>query len=158
MERAFQMTELLHHGLAPIASSDAIGLQSLLEISDTTITYRSRYLNSMQPEFVLDLLLVDEANPRSVAFQFARLSEHISELPESQTLARRPAEARIALELLTNVQLAQVLELIAHDTTGRRTALETFLTRIGTDLRILSETITRRYFNHAIAARRLTAP
>ncbi|MBL8222554.1 MAG: circularly permuted type 2 ATP-grasp protein, partial [Bryobacterales bacterium] len=48
LERSLQMTELLRHGLVNILSNDAAGLQLLLEIADCSITYRSRYLNSMQ--------------------------------------------------------------------------------------------------------------
>ena len=36
-----------------------------LEIADSAITYRSRYLASLQPHAVLDLLLTDDSNPRS---------------------------------------------------------------------------------------------
>ena len=61
---------------------------------------------------MLDLLLLDEANPRSVAFQLARLREHIEQLPES--LADPPPAPRraIAVRLLTAVQLAEVAELV----------------------------------------------
>jgi uncharacterized alpha-E superfamily protein len=45
------------------------GLDWLLELTDSTVTYRSRYL--VAPEWlpVLDLLLRDETNPRSILFQ-----------------------------------------------------------------------------------------
>jgi len=49
---------------------DANGnLDWLLELSDSIITYRARY--RAQPEWlpVLDLLLLDESNPRSILFQ-----------------------------------------------------------------------------------------
>ena len=90
----------------------------LLEIADSSITYRSRYLTSMQADLVLDLLLLDEANPRSVAYQLARLREHIEQLPRSRSLIRRPPEARIAISLLTAVQLAEVSEFIVRRSGG----------------------------------------
>ena len=45
------------------------GLDWLLELSDSIVTYRARY--RAQPEWlpVLDLLLLDESNPRSILFQ-----------------------------------------------------------------------------------------
>ena len=68
----------------------------LLEIADSSLTYRSRYLTSMQADLVLDLLLLDEANPRSAAFQLARLREHVDQLPESVSLdLSRPPEWRL---------------------------------------------------------------
>ena len=108
LERAVQMVELLRHGLGFDCDTDSGQLEVLLEIADSSITYRSRYLTSMQADLVLDLLLLDEANPRSIAFQLARLREHIEQLPQSRSLIRRPTEARIATSLLTAVQLAEV--------------------------------------------------
>ena len=54
------------------------GLDWLLEFADSTVTYRSRYL--VAPEWlpVLDMVLRDEANPRSVAFQAKGLAEYIA--------------------------------------------------------------------------------
>ena len=104
----------------------------LLEIADSSITYRSRYLTSMQADLVLDLLLLDEANPRSVAFQLVRLREHVEQLPQSRSLIRRPTEARIATSLLTAVQLAEVSEFMCSDAEGRRANLEKLLNRLTT--------------------------
>ena len=58
-------------------------LSPLLEIGNTTITYRARY--QRQPELlpVLDLLALDEANPHAVCFQLATLCH------ELETLDRR---------------------------------------------------------------------
>src|SRR6202030_4360561 len=103
LERALQMAELLRHSLTQDSPIDVGVLEAVLEIADSSITYRSRYLTSLQTDLLLDLLLVDEANPRSIAFQLARLREHIDQLPGSQTAIRRPAEARRALSLLTTV-------------------------------------------------------
>ena len=84
------MVELLRHGLGFDPAKESGQLEVLLEIADSSLTYRSRYLTSMQADLVLDLLLLDEANPRSVAFQLARLREHIDQLPDSRSLIRRP--------------------------------------------------------------------
>ena len=55
--------------LTAIESGRGSGLTWLLELADSIVTYRSRYMS--RPEWlpVLDLLVLDEANPRSVAFQ-----------------------------------------------------------------------------------------
>ena len=66
--------ELLRNGLATDAAGGVGVLEAMLEMADSSITYRSRYLTSLQVDLVLDLLLVDEANPRSIAFQLARLA------------------------------------------------------------------------------------
>ena len=63
-----------------ITQGRAHGLDWLLDLADSSVTYRSRYL--VEPEWlpVLDLLVRDEANPRSVAFQVKGLTEYISKL------------------------------------------------------------------------------
>jgi uncharacterized circularly permuted ATP-grasp superfamily protein/uncharacterized alpha-E superfamily protein len=158
IERAAQMVDLIRHGLGFEGDADSGQLEVLLEIADSSITYRSRYLTSMQPDLVLDLLLLDEANPRSVAYQLARLREHMEHLPGSRSLIRRPAEARIAISLLTAVQLAEVREFMWANSEGWRANLENFLNRLTSELRLLSETLTRQYFSQAVPARQFSVP
>lgn len=155
LERAIQMVELLRNGL-PKQNHGGVGvLEAILEMADSSITYRSRYLTSVQVDLVLDLLLVDEANPRSIAFQLARLREHIGELPASKTAIRRPAEERMALSLLNNVQLIDVRELTRSDKRSSTEARDELLEKFIGDLSQLSETLTRAYFSHAALSRRL---
>ena len=47
------------------------GLRLALELRDSVITYRTRYLAVLQPAPALDLILADEGNPRGLAFQLA---------------------------------------------------------------------------------------
>jgi uncharacterized circularly permuted ATP-grasp superfamily protein/uncharacterized alpha-E superfamily protein len=150
LERALQMTELLRNSLGPEIQDNFGILEAVLEMADSSITYRSRYLTSLQTDLLLDLLLVDEANPRSIAFQLARLREHIEVLPGSQTSIRRPAEARLALALLTTVQLADVREMARNYETR-----EAMLAKLAADLTVLAETLTRAYFSHAAQSRQL---
>jgi uncharacterized alpha-E superfamily protein len=53
----------------------------LLDLCDSQITYRSRYLMGAAPLPVLDLVLLDPDNPRSLAFQVEALVSHIAGLP-----------------------------------------------------------------------------
>ena len=155
LERAIQMVELLRNSLVPESLSDVGVLEAILEMADSSITYRSRYLTSLQPELVLDLLLVDEANPRSIAFQLARLLEHMTSLPGSKTSIRRTPEERLALSMQIAVQLADVRELVRTDGPKLQDALEALLSRLIADLGSLSDTLTQTYFSHATESRRL---
>jgi uncharacterized alpha-E superfamily protein len=112
----------------------------------------------MQPELVLDLLLLDEANPRSAAYQLVQLRDHIDRLPGNWPLIRRAPESRIAISLLTAVQLAELGECIGANPAGRRENLQIILDRLTSELRLLSETLTRQYFNQAIASRQVSVP
>ena len=83
IERALNHVELIDIGLHRRCSSTSNALEALLEVADSIITYRSRYRTRFMIEPVLDLLLVDETNPKSLGFQLAQLSEHIEHLPRS---------------------------------------------------------------------------
>ncbi len=155
LERAIQMVELLRNGLPKEAFGGVGVLEAILEMADSSITYRSRYLTSVQVDLVLDLLLVDEANPRSIAFQLARLREHIGELPGSKTSIRRPVEERMAISLLNTVQLIDVRELARAGGRAAAEAREDLLGKLIADLTLLSEALTRAYFSHAPQSRRL---
>ena len=56
------------------------GLSWLLNLADSTVTYRSRYM--ARPEWlpVLDLLILDGANPRSVIFQTTSMASDLAKL------------------------------------------------------------------------------
>jgi uncharacterized alpha-E superfamily protein len=151
LERALQMVEMLRHGFSPENRDEGGELQSLLEIADSTLTYRSRYLTSMQADLVLDLLLLDEVNPRSAAFQLARLREHVEELPRRTTIVRKSAEWRITVRMLTAVQLANASELMEPREDGERANIDSLLTAIAAGLRTLSENLARDYFDHTVA-------
>ncbi len=153
LERAVQVLEMLRYGLAQsVEENEADRLEALLEVSDSLITYRSRYMSSMQPELVVDLLLLDEANPRSVAFQLARLQEHIQRLPGTTDLRSRP-EYRIVLDALSRVRLVELDHLMDLDRRGRRTRLQVLLRSVSHRLQLLSDQLNRAYLIHALPIR-----
>lgn len=67
--------------LAPGEEASVEALNLLLDLSDSQITYRSRYLAVPSRGPVLDLLLLDPDNPRSLAYQAEALVRHIAALP-----------------------------------------------------------------------------
>ncbi len=156
MERGLQTVKLVRNGFGFDAVPGDPELATVLEIADSTLTYRSRYLNSMQPDLVLDLLLLDEGNPRSAAFQISKLRKHVDRLPESHPASGHPREARLVLSMLTSIQLAEAAELIRTDEEGRLEDLDEFTGRLLSDLLSLSDTLARVYFTHAVRSRQLT--
>ena len=69
IERTYQTAEILMATLVAPTRSEPNVLESVLKSLDSLMTYRSRYLARLQPEAVLDLLVTDETNPRSIVFQ-----------------------------------------------------------------------------------------
>ncbi|MGE3508884.1 MAG: circularly permuted type 2 ATP-grasp protein [Vicinamibacterales bacterium] len=61
--------------------NDPTALEWLLDLSDSLITYRTRHRHVPEWQGVIDLLLFDARNPRSGAFQLAKLEKHVQLLP-----------------------------------------------------------------------------
>ena len=64
-------TQIVHLFRASFCGAIKLGsvLEPVLEISDSLMTYRRRYFSGVQLASVLELLVMDEGNPRSLAFQ-----------------------------------------------------------------------------------------
>jgi uncharacterized alpha-E superfamily protein len=149
LSRAFNMSELLlgMFGKAEPEADEAGRLLFVLELADSFITYRSRYRLAPMLPLVLDLLLIDESNPRSVAFQLEALARHIDLLPQSNAGRGRREEQRMALSLLGEVRVVDIATLPRADTDGVRANLRKLLDRQVTVLPDLSDAIGRRYFD-----------
>jgi len=126
----------------------------LLDLSDSMITYRSRYKNLPVLENLLHLLLLDESNPRSVVYQIVRLREHMSFMPLEQTTDEMSNSQRILLSAYHELTLA-VPEKLASvvSQAGNRTQLRRVLFRLDATLTELSEIITVTYFAHTERSR-----
>lgn len=83
IERALQLCALLGSTVATRRDgpTDSLVIESVLTASESIITYRRRYRSHAQVETMLDLLLLDVSNPRSIAYQVKRLSESLSAMP-----------------------------------------------------------------------------
>jgi len=124
-------------------------LQAVLEIGDGLMTYHRRYGGRLQVVPVLDLLLSDESNPRSVAYQIARLREETEHLPGN--LQGEAAFSPLDLELmrvLTDLRLANIESLA--DTVGyNRENLTKLVDEQIKNVERIAEIISRLYLNHA---------
>lgn len=130
---------------------DALEIERLrmtLEIADSSMTYRSRYLNVFQLAPVVDLLLFDDTNPRAVAFQVKVIADNLRELPRSSPGKRnvrpltRAAEARAELA-------AYGTSLAGADESGTHRHLMDFTAKIEQSLWKIADEITDAYFRHA---------
>ena len=77
----------------------ADGLSVLLELIDSQITYRSRYLVGLSLPLVRDMVVLDAFNPRSVAFQVERLEEHLANLPRLNEDGMMEVPRRMVVQL-----------------------------------------------------------
>ena len=76
-------------------------LDVLLELADSQITYRLRYVMVAAPAPVIDLVVLDPSNPRSVAYQLGRIEAHLAALPPRSDDGRLSPPEQIATSLAT---------------------------------------------------------
>jgi uncharacterized circularly permuted ATP-grasp superfamily protein/uncharacterized alpha-E superfamily protein len=158
LERALQVTRLLQTTLVQQSSvEDEILLSdSMLTIVDSLMTYRRRYRYGIKIPELLELVIYDENNPRSLAYQLTQLEEHIARLPQQNESGSRTELERLALETATLVRLADVNRLAAmNDSTKRRETLENFLNVLSSRLPALSDALTATYFRTTEAPHQL---
>jgi len=97
-------------------------------------------------------LLLDEGNPRSLAFQLKALGEHAVHLPrEASTQTETNFQKRIA-GLSALVRDAQVAALAQASATGGHEALDSLLADFQVELGVLSNQLTHHYFSHTVAS------
>ena len=149
LERALQIIALVRYSLVVTEPNETPILQAIVEVADSSMTYRARYLSSWQAGPVLDLLLTDETNPRSLAFQVAALSEHVDNLPREAAEALAGPERRTAMAMLNLIRLADIDGLRAVQDDGRRGELENLLASFWEQLPRLSDLISHKYLVHA---------
>jgi uncharacterized circularly permuted ATP-grasp superfamily protein/uncharacterized alpha-E superfamily protein len=154
LERALTLVTLLRASLGEISPREGPLLETVLDIADSGMTYRRRYLATLQVGPVVDLLLTDETNPRSVIFQLDALVAHIATLPATTSRLRTPQE-RIALSLLNDLKLTDIEQTCALDERGERAALSRLLVDFATRIPALSDSLSDRYLNHATVSRHL---
>lgn len=150
IERAIQLVELFRAIIVPLQPETWPMLEMLLEVCDSSMTYRSRYFTTMQAAPVLDLLMNDETNPRSLAFQIRDLTEHCAFLARTLEGAEWSAAKQRRVEEAAAVLFdADVRTLCQPGPEGTRAYLDELLAALDSALPALSDTITNTWFSHA---------
>ena len=83
------------------------GLELLLELADSQITYRQRYVMVAARAPVIDLVMLDPNNPRSVAFQLDRIETHLSALPGRSATGRLSPVQQIVASMATRLRTVE---------------------------------------------------
>jgi uncharacterized circularly permuted ATP-grasp superfamily protein/uncharacterized alpha-E superfamily protein len=184
LERSLQTLALLRATLvvARDTATDSLLLESVLTAAESVITYRRRYRSRARLETVLDLLVFDPENPRSVAYQIDRLERNVGALarggPRRDTdpaPARLSESERVVLQCSTALRLADPAALVEPEpgpdpgpeaadpdapgsTPLRLPQLAAFLDLLTSQLRRTGEVIDAEHFTHLLPQRRLPTP
>ncbi len=112
-----------------------------MELCDSAITYRSRYLTVLQPGPVLDLVLADTSNPRALCFQLSGMCTRLTDIIGAEDpLIDDTAALRAQTQALVDALDA------SPDPVGEAVRLPERLREIEADVSLLSDRINRRYF------------
>ena len=156
LERALHTISLLHIA-CEMAPGGRGGLwEVVLTMTDSLRTYRRRYYSQVDARAVLDLLLHDESNPRSLGYQLVRLQEQIDGLPHKASLPHRSPAQRLVLQALTTLRTTDIegLSQAVREETVYKTLDELFA-QLGAFLLALSDALSQTYFSHIEAQQQL---
>ncbi len=110
-------------------------LDCLLELADSQITYRLRYVMVAARDPVIDLVALDPNNPRSIVYQLARIEAHLAALPKRGDDSRLSPPEQIATALASRMRTAEASEID-----------KAFLIEVETALMKLSDAVAAAYF------------
>jgi uncharacterized circularly permuted ATP-grasp superfamily protein/uncharacterized alpha-E superfamily protein len=136
IERSVQLLDLLRSTVAVDrgTATDSLLFESVLTSTESIITYRRRYRSHAQLQTLLDLLLLDAGNPRSLVFQLDQLAASLAVLPggsRSGPAAGKLSEPeRLVLEATTALRLADTEALATARDGDHRPDLDAFLARL----------------------------
>ena len=150
LERANFLVRQLREVTRPLAAENWTYLDYLLEVADSSMTYRQRYYTTLQPLAVLDVLMADETNPRSLDFQLEHLVELYGKLPRQQSTDLQAMQE--ALATLRRVNLQEMSFPTAGQASSRKDPFR-LLDRSLAELEFLlpswSNHLSVQYFSHA---------
>lgn len=155
IERGVQLAMLLRDSVTVErgTATDSLLIESALIAAESIITYRRRYRSQAHLETILDLLLLDAENPRSLAYQVDRLADDVRLLPSPDSGVRLSRSERLVLEAATALRLADSAALAAPGPDGGRPELDGLLDRIIGLLRRTAEVIDSESFVHSLPQR-----
>ena len=135
---------------------DILLLETLLRLFDSAMTYRSRYRSQIDVRLVISLLLIDEFNPRSLAFQLKEIQNTLKLLPGRRSMSHADDLSRLAISGLSRVQLADPQQLIE----ARKDARQNLARLLGVLENLpaeMADILSATYFLHVPATTQLAS-
>jgi uncharacterized alpha-E superfamily protein len=147
IERAFGVLELTGAATECCEQNDSL-LTPLLEICDSTMTYRRLHFARPSLAPTLDLLLLNDINPRSVIHQLQIMGRLSAQLPQVPGTSKIPTPREQTDSLLSDLSAVH-LDSLARDAAGMARVIPEVCGRLVKELEKLSDIITEHFFSHA---------
>lgn len=144
LERSLQLCQLVGPSLSVRRGIDVDrDVQSaVLQAAESAVTHRRRHRGVVRGASVLDLLLLDGANPRSLEFNLRRIADALPHLPGSSGSTR---PERLVEDLLAELERLDVTALMAIDG-ERRPNFARFAQATAQQLMRLSDAVSEVHF------------
>jgi len=155
LERLQFLAELLAQRLGSGEAPTQSELEWLLDIGDSTITYRTRYLAAPRLGSTFDLLVFDQTNPRALAFQWHAIEQSLVGVAAS--LGGSPDDTLDeAVALVKEMQLSAI-EGDSPRAVRTRQSLALQLTGLAAAAGRLSDRLSLKHFSLIVAEIRTVA-
>ncbi|QEW05424.1 circularly permuted type 2 ATP-grasp protein [Nitrincola iocasae] len=152
IERVLCTLELLKLALLSARQPGIPLCEVVLATTDNFTVYRRRYRSQLHPSAILDLLLFDETNPRSVGYMLKRLERQIQRLPQPGSTPYRNQETRLVIQATSALHLVDIDQLSdVENSEASRAALESLLDSLIAPLSELTNAISHSHFSHVEA-------
>jgi uncharacterized circularly permuted ATP-grasp superfamily protein/uncharacterized alpha-E superfamily protein len=152
LERAVYICTLLDATLRSPEAENPSLLEAVLEVVDSSITFRSRYTLLPTVPAVFDLVLLDDKNPRSVLFQIKQLVKHFERLPKERGDAAGAGKTILGT-CLARLERSDARELADPSVKWAESDLASTLQETLRALPQLSDAIAASYFAHSAISR-----
>ena len=149
LERLQFIATTLEDSAPTPSTADASLLEWLLELSDSVLTYRVRYVQRPEWHSVVDLIVLDARNPRSAHFQLTKLAKHVRLLPDADT-------GDLSADIDRLLASCRGAEEGRGEGFGRERSIEPLLVGVERLAARLSDALTLRYFSHVDDLPRVT--
>ena len=155
LERLQFLAELLALRVKAAEPPSQSELEWLLDIGDSTITYRTRYLSAPRLDSVIDLLVFDQTNPRALAFQWQWIDHALVRIAVSVGgVADDTLDAAVA-DVMDCEEVC--CEGVSPAAISARAELSAALNRLSAAAQLLSDRIALQHFSHVASNLRTVA-
>ena len=126
--------------------------QSVLMSNEGLVNYRYKYRRPLQNLLVIDLLIFDPNNPRSLTYQVVRLNAYLQNLPKTGGGQAVPEYERLILEANTMLKAADKTHLSVSEGEAYDN-LETFLFGLFDLLAAIPGALSKAFFKHELTSK-----
>ncbi len=148
LERLSFLAAALRSGLQTGAVFDESGFEAMLALFDSTITFHAQYQLRRDMPALVDLLVIDRDNPRSLGWVAHTLRSRIAKIEAAAGTGGESAN----LGIPAAAELSSLPAFCVQTADGRYAALEDYLEHCVRGALGLSDVLATRYFAHSADA------